>query len=106
MPASYASEPDSPAPLSPREKRILAAIEDELWDSDPEFGLRMAAGAPRPGPSWTVGGYGTASAVVLLLLVFAAALSPAWRAILGLVLTLGVLPCLVLWRWGRNTSKE
>ena len=107
MSASYAAPgPDDPIALSAREKRILADIEDQLWSCDPEFGQRMTAG-PRAGRggSWTAHGYRAAVAAVLLLLVVTAVLPPYWRAILGLVLTLGVLPCLLLWACERSTSR-
>ena len=105
MAASYASGPRDPAPLSAREQRILAAIEDELWCSDPDLGLRMTAAGIRRRHSRAAGGFGVAAAVVLLL-VLLAALPPAWRAVLGLVLTLGVLPWLLLYRLERHSSKE
>jgi hypothetical protein len=78
-----------------------------VWSSDPEFGLRMAAGpVPRRGGSWTADGLCAAAAVLLLLLVVTAVLPPSWRGVLGLVLALGVhlLPWLLLRRIERNTS--
>lgn len=35
MPAAFHSEPNTPDPLSPREQRILAGIEEDLRSSDP-----------------------------------------------------------------------
>ena len=108
MAASYAPGPDDPIALSAREKRILHAIEDQVWSSDPAFGLRMAAGpVPRRGGSWAADGlYPTAA--VLLLLVVTAVLPPSWRGVLGLVLALAVmvLPRLLLRRIERNTSNR
>jgi hypothetical protein len=107
MAASYALGPDDPIGLSAREKRILAVIEDQLWSSDPEFGLRMAAGpGAGRGGSWTADRYGAAVAAVLLLVVVAAVLAPSWRGVLGLVLALGVLllPWLLLRAIERNTA--
>jgi hypothetical protein len=106
MAASYAPGPDDPIALSAREKRILATIEDQVWSSDPEFGMRMAVGpVAQRGGSWTADSYYAAAAVLLLLLVVTAVLPPSWRGVLGLVLALGVLllPGLLLRRIERNT---
>jgi len=105
MAASYASGPHEPAPLSPREQKILAAIETELLCSDPDLHLRMRALAIGPARSWAARGHRVAAAVVLLLLVIAV-LPPVWLAVLGLVLTLGVLPWLLLCRLERHSSTE
>jgi hypothetical protein len=106
MAAAHAPDPDDSVTLSPREKRLLASIEDELWSSDPEFGLHMTTGGATGREwSWTADSYGAAAAGVLLFLVVAAVLPPSWRAVLGLVLTLGVLPWLLLRAIGRNTRE-
>lgn len=105
MPASYASGPDDTPPLSPREKRILAEIEDDLRNSDPEFTMRVAATATRLGRPRAADGYGTAAASILLLLVLSAVLPPSGRAVLWLVLTLGVLPWLLLRRPKHDNSE-
>jgi hypothetical protein len=102
MPIHYGFGPDDAMPLSPREKQILTAIEDEEWRCDPEFAVHMATSGARRGRS--AGGPGTAVAAVLLLFVVATVLPPTGRAVLGLVLTLGVLPWLLLWRLERDTS--
>jgi Protein of unknown function (DUF3040) len=104
MPVYQHSNPDDAMPLSPQEKQILASIEDEQWRRDPEFAVRMATPAAGPGQARTVGRHGTAVAAILLLLVLATVLPPTWRAVLGLVLTLGVLPWLLLRRLERGTS--
>jgi hypothetical protein len=105
MAAFYASGPDEPAPLSPEEKRILSAIEDELLSADPELGLRMTATTSGRGRTWTTDDYCAAAAAVILLLVFIAVLPPSWRAVLGLVLTLGVMPWLLLRGIERDTPE-
>jgi Flp pilus assembly protein TadB len=104
MPVHSDSNPDDATPLSPREKHILASIEDAQWRRDPEFALRMATPAAGPGQARTVDRHGTAVTAILLLLVLATVLPPTWRAVLGLVLTLGVLPWLLLRRLERGTS--
>lgn len=103
MPVHHGSGPDDAMPLSPREKQILASIEDEEWRCDPEFAVRMATSAARWEQARSARRHGTAVAAVLLLLVVAAVLPPAWRAVLGLVLMLVVLPWLLLWRLERDT---
>ncbi len=105
MPASYASGPDDTPPLSPREKRILAKIEDDLRNSDPEFTMRMTATATRLGRPSAADGYGNAAASILLFLVLSAVLPPSGRAVLWLVLTLVVLPWLLLRRPKHDNSE-
>jgi hypothetical protein len=103
MAASSASGPHESAPLSPREQKILAAIETELLCSDPDLHPRMRALAIGRGRAWAARGHRVTAGVVLLLVVVAV-LPPAWLAILGLVLTLGVLPWFLLCRVERHTS--
>ena len=103
MAASYPSGAHEPAPLSLREQKILAAIETELLCSDPDLHLRMTVLAIGRARSWAARGHRVTAALVLLLVVIAV-LPPAWLAVLGLVLTLGVLPWFLLCRWEHNTS--
>jgi Protein of unknown function (DUF3040) len=102
MAATAASGPDEPVPLSPQERRMLAATEDELVSSDPEFGLRMTATARGRARAWTADSFCAAAAAGVLILVVVAILPPSWRAVLGLVFTLGVMPLLLVWAIERH----
>jgi hypothetical protein len=102
MSATSASGPDKPVPLSPRERQMLAAIEDELVSSDPEFLLRMTANPPGRTRGWTADSYYAAAAVVALILSLIVILPPSWRAALLVVLTLVVMPWLLLRAIERN----
>jgi Protein of unknown function (DUF3040) len=102
MAATSASGADEPVPLSPRERRMLAAIEDELVSSDPEFGLRMTATTLGRARVWTADSCCAAAAAVVLVLVVIAILPPSWRAVLALVFTLGVMPFLLVWAIERH----
>jgi DUF3040 family protein len=95
MAPSSAPGPDDRTPLTPRERQALASIEDSLWDTDPEYAWRMSATATEPHRPVTGSLSGTAAAALLLLSV-GALLPPSVRAVLGLVLTLVVLPWLIL----------
>ena len=108
MSTSHTSDPDGAVPLSPREERILATIEDELRTSDPDLARSMTE-VPLPiphGGSRTAGSPGTAGAAGLLLLILAAALPPTARAVLGLTIVFALLPWLLLCWFDRRTPRE
>jgi Flp pilus assembly protein TadB len=104
MPASSASGPNEPAPLSPRERRVLAAIEDELRSAGTELDLPTTAATSGSVRVWTADNYWAAAAAALLVLLVIAVLPPSWRAVLGLALTFGVIPWLLLRTVARESS--
>ena len=106
-------------PLSPYEKTILAAVEEELRAGDPSLAAALsqdppssATTAPSPvrhgrehaGSSWSALPAGTRYGMPLLAVVlFLAAqplMPPSWRAVLGVALWLVVLPLAFLWFFG------
>jgi hypothetical protein len=91
--------------LSQHEKQVLALIEHDLATSDPAFARRMqvgvgASGRVQPRP---VAGHGVVAASVLVVLLVVALMPQSWQSVLGLALTLGLLPALLLRTTARGT---
>jgi hypothetical protein len=98
MTAAFHSNPDSSDPLSAREQRILASIENDLAGTDPGLAKAMADdGWTRiwSSPLGHLTPRGVLTGTVLLLAP--GALMPAsWWAVVGLLVVFVGLPWLVL----------
>ena len=99
MTASSHPGPDDDSALSSWERRVLAAMEDDLAASDPRLAREMSRGVvPAARGWWPMSAPATGLLCgALLLLVFVGALVPAssW-AVLGIATTLVVVPWLLL----------
>lgn len=96
MTTSHNPGPDDPDHLSPWERQVLAGIEHDLAASDP--GLADEMSRPPGRRWWPLSGPMTVLLVLgMIVLVLVGALLPAsaW-AVLGVVTTLVVVPCLLL----------
>jgi hypothetical protein len=106
MTAAFHSEPDTPDPLSRREQRILASIEDELRSADPRFASTM------DDHDWTQISLAPAHcrrpcvalSAVLLLLVAGAMMPASWWATVGLLTFLLTVPWLLFGTTRRDSS--
>jgi hypothetical protein len=104
MTAAFHLGPDKPDPLSVRERRILADIENDLRATDPEFCERMA------GDGWvcvqlslpTSLKLGAALLMVLLIGLVVALAPGAWWLGPVLMILLVVVPCVLLRAVGRG----
>ncbi len=89
--------------LSQHEKQVLALIEHDLSASDPAFARRMQVGVGAPGRVQPVAGHGVVAASILVVLLVVALMPQSWQSVLGLALTLGLLPALLLRTTARGT---
>ena len=106
MPASPCPDPDgTPGASSRWERQALARIEAGLVRGDPRVARRMGCRGRQSG-AWGVRGVsllatGIAGSVAARVLVPAS-----WLAVLALVLTLLVLPCLLLLATERRSGRR
>jgi DUF3040 family protein len=98
-------------PLSPYEKTILAAVEEELRAGDPALAAALSQNTPSSATSaWsalpTGIRYGMPLLAVVLFLAAQPLMPPSWRAVLGVALWLVVLPLVFLRFFHGRTARN
>ena len=100
--------PGEPQPLSARERKVLANIENDLCSGDPQLAaLSNTVGADhRREP-----GFNEFLQVVAIIAILALILPTAWTMILGLLLMMAGPPVLSMWAtrrasWSRRADRD
>jgi Flp pilus assembly protein TadB len=105
MSASHPRDPEEPGELSSREKKILAAIEQEIQTTDPTLARHMARRKrlKTRTPLRAAVRHGTLLIIALVILIVATAVLPpdSW-IIMGLLTTVLLVPWILLFPAGRS----
>jgi hypothetical protein len=94
--APHAPTPDDSTELSPHEQRLLVAIEDDLRAADPSFVQPFDTATGLQAQPRAIHDHRGLLIAVLLIILAVLLMPQSWHAVLGLLITFGLLPWLLL----------